>query len=55
LGALFKSRSETKSNTELIVVVTPEMAAPVSGHVSPVPAPVPFLGPPKGGQQPWKR
>jgi Flp pilus assembly secretin CpaC len=28
LGALFKSRSITKSKTELIVVVTPEQVAP---------------------------
>jgi pilus assembly protein CpaC len=45
LGALFKSRSETKSKTELIVVVTPEWAAPVSGPVPSVPAPRPFLEP----------
>lgn len=46
LGALFKSRSETKSKTELIVVVTPEAAAPVAGPVPGPPAPRPFLGPP---------
>ncbi len=30
LGALFKSRSETKTATELIVMVTPEITTPVS-------------------------
>jgi pilus assembly protein CpaC len=30
LGVLFKSRSETKTATELIVMVTPEIATPVS-------------------------
>ena len=49
LGALFKSRSETKSKTELIVVVTPERAAPVSGPAPSVPAPIPFLGPADSG------
>jgi pilus assembly protein CpaC len=47
LGALFRSRSETKSKNELIVIVTPETAVPVSG---PPPGPLmprPFLGPPE--------
>lgn len=45
LGALFKTRSETRSKTELIVIVTPETALPVNG-VPPQPAmPRPFLGP----------
>jgi pilus assembly protein CpaC len=52
LGALFKSRSVTKSKDELIVVVTPERAAPVSGPVPGVPAPQPFLGPePEKGRE----
>jgi len=45
LGALFKSRSVTKSKDELIVVVTPEQAA---SDRSPAPGPVmpePFLAP----------
>jgi len=47
LGALFKSRSENKSRTELIVVVTPGMVSPVTGR-SPEPAwPRSFLGPPE--------
>jgi pilus assembly protein CpaC len=46
LGALFQSRSETKSKTELIVVVTPEMAVPVTGPLPGPPMPRPFLGPP---------
>jgi len=46
LGALFKSRSVTKSKTELVVVVTPETAMPVVGP-APVPKmPLPFLEPP---------
>ena len=44
LGALFKSRSVSKSKTELIVVVTPEMAG--SGAASwELPMPIPFLPP----------
>jgi pilus assembly protein CpaC len=45
LGALFKSRSLTKSKTELIVVVTPERAMPASGPVNGPPMPIPFLAP----------
>ncbi len=38
LGALFKSRSESRSKTELIVMVTPELASPVeAGTPSPGP------------------
>jgi pilus assembly protein CpaC len=38
LGALFKSRSETKSKTELLVMVTPETTYPISpGAPSPLP------------------
>jgi pilus assembly protein CpaC len=52
LGALFKSRSETKSKTELIVVVTPERAVPVSGSVPGLAMPRPFLGPAEEGKRP---
>ena len=45
LGALFKSRSETKSKTELIVIVTPETAQPVTGQTPQPVMPKPFLGP----------
>jgi pilus assembly protein CpaC len=56
LGALFKSRSETKTKDELIVVVTPERAAPVSGPTPSVPAPRPFLGPADSGlSEGWYR
>lgn len=44
LGALFKSRSETKSRTELIVIVTPETAQPGGAPAGP-PMPKPFLSP----------
>ncbi len=44
LGALFKSRSTSKTKTELIVVVTPEMAG--AGAASwEIPMPIPFLPP----------
>jgi pilus assembly protein CpaC len=43
LGALFKSRSESKSKTELIIIVTPETALPATGpSLGPV-MPRPFL------------
>lgn len=45
LGALFKTRTENRSKSELIVIVTPETALPATG---PIPGPVmprPFLGP----------
>jgi pilus assembly protein CpaC len=47
LGALFKSRSETKSKTELIVLVTPEIVTPLlAGDAKPVPEmPREFLTP----------
>ncbi|SPF53569.1 Type II and III secretion system protein [Candidatus Sulfopaludibacter sp. SbA4] len=45
LGALFKSRSISKTKTELVVVVTPEMAEPASGAVWDIPMPIPFLPP----------
>jgi pilus assembly protein CpaC len=54
LGALFRSRAHTKARTELVVVVTPELAAPVSG-APPLPqAPLPFLGAlPRDPVSPW--
>jgi pilus assembly protein CpaC len=47
LGALFKSRIETKSRSELIVLVTPEITTPIQpGQPLPLPLmPEPFLGP----------
>lgn len=47
LGALFKSRSEAKTRTELIVLVTPEVVRPLNpGDASPVPyMPKDFLVP----------
>jgi pilus assembly protein CpaC len=45
LGALFKSRAETKSKTELIVIVTPETALPVTGPGPELQMPKPFLDP----------
>jgi len=44
LGALFKSRSETKTKNELIVMVTPETARPAPPGAGLV-MPKPFLGP----------
>jgi pilus assembly protein CpaC len=54
LGALFRSRARTKTRTELVVVVTPETAAPISG-LAPLPqGPQPFLGPlPHDPVSPW--
>jgi pilus assembly protein CpaC len=52
LGALFKSRSESKTQTELIVMVTPETAAPVSLLGSSPPMPKPFLGPAPAAPKP---
>ena len=46
LGKLFQSRSITKSNTELLVMVTPELVRPVPPGV-PLPSvamPLPYLG-----------
>ncbi|MGA2182305.1 MAG: pilus assembly protein N-terminal domain-containing protein [Bryobacteraceae bacterium] len=47
LGSLFKSRIETKSRSELIVLVTPEITTPIqSGQPLPLPMmPREFLGP----------
>jgi pilus assembly protein CpaC len=43
LGALFKSRSLSKTKTELVVVVTPEIAAPVNGTAPTLDLPLPLL------------
>lgn len=43
LGVLFKSRSQTKAKTELVVVVTPEAAAPVAAPPAGPAMPQPFL------------
>ena len=45
LGNLFRSRARTRSKTELIIVVTPDIRAPLAkGTPAPTPAmPVPFL------------
>jgi len=44
LGKLFQSESLTKSNTELLVVVTPELVRPMApGTVATVPMPRPFM------------
>jgi pilus assembly protein CpaC len=42
-GMLFRSRSVTKSKTELVVVVTPEPAAPIAVPPAGPAMPVPFL------------
>jgi len=47
LGKLFQSESRTKNDTELIVIVTPEIVAPLAAG-TPLPAlnyPVPFMPP----------
>lgn len=50
LGALFKSRQQNKSKTELLVLVTPEIARPVESGAAPsLKMPQPFLGEPGGG------
>jgi pilus assembly protein CpaC len=46
-GWLFQSHSMTKSNTELVVVVTPEFTKPVPGTAKGPDMPEPFLGPAK--------
>ncbi len=45
LGKLFQSRSMTKSNNELLVMVTPELVKPIPAEVRPpeVDMPIPFL------------
>ncbi len=54
LGALFRSRTRTRSKTELIVVVTPEIRTPLaSGTPPPLPVmPEQFLPHPAGSQSP---
>ncbi len=50
LGKLFQSKTLTKNNTELIVIVTPELVRPIPAG-KPLPAlkyPVPFLPPNTG-------
>jgi pilus assembly protein CpaC len=49
LGALFRSRSVTKAKTELIVVVTPELASAVGALPAGSTMPLPFLAPPARG------
>ena len=47
LGKFFRSKSVTKQNTELLVIVTPEIVRPIPAG-QPVPTlqyPVPFMGP----------
>jgi pilus assembly protein CpaC len=51
LGWLFRSHALTKSKTELVVVVTPEFALPVTGKAPAPEMPLPFLGPPKEGRK----
>ena len=45
LGRLFKSRSQNRNNTELLVLVTPELVRPIPADQKPpdVPMPQPFL------------
>jgi len=54
LGALFRSHSRTRSKTELIIVVTPEIRAPLAiGTSPPLPAmPEPFLPRPSPSKAP---
>jgi len=47
LGSLFKSRSESKSKTELIVIVTPSTALPIPAGKPDLAWPKPFPGPPQ--------
>jgi pilus assembly protein CpaC len=49
LGTFFRSRSQSKTNTELLVMVTPKLVDPLSPGQSPsLPLfPKPFLDPPK--------
>jgi pilus assembly protein CpaC len=46
LGALFRSRSENRTKTELVVMVTPEIAVPVNtGELRPLTLPKQVLPP----------
>ena len=50
LGKFFQSKQKSKTNTELIVIVTPELVHPIPAG-QPIPAlkfPVPFLAPNTG-------
>jgi pilus assembly protein CpaC len=49
LGQIFRSRSQNKTNTELVVMVTPKLVQGLSpSQLPPVPAfPKPFLDPEK--------
>lgn len=49
-GVLFRSRSQTKAKTELVVVVTPEAAAPVVTPPKGPDMPLPFLTPGREGK-----
>jgi pilus assembly protein CpaC len=51
LGALFRSRAQSKAKTELLVVVTPEMAAPLDSVPPIIEMPLPFMEPPAGGRK----
>ncbi|HSW50821.1 MAG TPA: pilus assembly protein N-terminal domain-containing protein [Bryobacteraceae bacterium] len=59
LGALFKSRQENKTKTELVVIVTPSIADPAeaAGQASGPVMPMGFLPPlpAPGGQQPERK
>lgn len=55
LGALFKSRSESKTRTELIVLVTPEITSPVDASRAPSGPTMPLNFLPKVDRQPVAR
>lgn len=52
LGRLFRSRSQNKVNSELLVVITPRFVKPIAaGQQAPLPEfPVPFLNAPEAGK-----
>jgi pilus assembly protein CpaC len=52
LGALFKSRQETKTKTELIIIVTPETALPTASVIQGPVMPRPFLEAPEEVSKP---
>lgn len=56
LGQLFKSYDKTKSDTELVVIVSPEITQPLpQGQQPPLPVmPIPFLEPLKPSEAPAK-
>jgi pilus assembly protein CpaC len=45
LGALFRTRALSKAQTELVVVVTPEIITPLDRPPVLPPMPIPFMGP----------